>query len=191
MRKITFDIETRNIFSDVGKNDPTLLDISIVGVHDSKTDAYTSYEEGELSALWPLIESADMLIGYNSDHFDIPLLNKYYPGDLTKIRSLDLMKEIYDVLGRRLKLDNIVQTTLGLAKSADGLQAYRWWKEGNIEAIREYCLKDVEVTKKVYDYAREHNMLKYMDGAEEKTIALDTSKWEKGDTHAMTHTLGF
>jgi len=139
MRKITFDIETRNIFSDVGKNDPTLLDISIVGVHDSKTDTYTSYTEEELHILWPLIERADMLIGYNSDHFDIPLLNKYYEGDLTKMRSLDIMKEMYGVMGRRIKLDNVAQTTLGVAKTADGLQAYRWWKEGNVEAIRDYC----------------------------------------------------
>ena len=32
MRKIVFDIETRNIFDDVGKADPALLDISIVGI---------------------------------------------------------------------------------------------------------------------------------------------------------------
>ena len=191
MRKVTFDIETRNLFSDVGKNDPTLLDISILCAHDSETDTYSSYTVEELPKLWPIIERADMLIGYNSDHFDIPLLNKYYPGDLTKMRSLDIMKEVYDVIGRRLKLDNIAQTTLGVAKSADGLQAYRWWKEGNIDAIREYCLKDVEVTKQVYDYAREHNVLKYKDGADIKTVQLDPSEWENGSSHAMTHTLGF
>lgn len=191
MRKITFDIETRNLFSDVGKNDPTLLDISVVCAHDSETDKYTSYTEENLHKLWPLIEHADMLIGYNSDHFDIPLLNKYYPGDLTKMRSLDIMKEIYDVLGRRFKLDNIAQTTLGVAKSADGLQAYRWWKEGKIKEIIEYCLKDVEVTKQVYDYARQHNALKYKDGVDEKTVRLDTTNWENGNGHSMTHTLGF
>jgi hypothetical protein len=67
MRKIVFDIETKNIFQDVGKNDPTLLDLSLVGVYDSETNKYTSYLEDELNQLWPIIEKADVLIGYNSD----------------------------------------------------------------------------------------------------------------------------
>ena len=43
MRKIVFDIETSNIFSDVGKNDPALLNISIVAIYDSETNQYYSY----------------------------------------------------------------------------------------------------------------------------------------------------
>ncbi|HRH25707.1 MAG TPA: ribonuclease H-like domain-containing protein, partial [Parcubacteria group bacterium] len=130
MRKIVFDIETRNVFSDVGKNDPTLLDISLVGVWDSETDAYTSYLQEDLSLLWPILERADMLIGFNSDHFDIPLLNKYYPGDLTKLKSLDILKEIYKTYGRRMKLDQIAEGTLGKRKSGNGLEAIEWWKKG-------------------------------------------------------------
>src|SRR5262245_50560454 len=105
MRKITFDIETKNIFSDVGSNDPAALDISVVGGHDSATDEYQTFLETDFKNLWPILEQADMLITWNGDHFDIPLLNKYYPGDLTKIKSLDLMREVYSVLGRRLRLD--------------------------------------------------------------------------------------
>ena len=45
-------------------------------------------------------EQADILVRIrNGDHFDIPLLNKYYPGDLTKLKSVDLMKEMAKVLG--------------------------------------------------------------------------------------------
>ena len=77
LRKIVFDIETANIFDDVGSNDPVKLDISIVGAYDSATDSYESYSVEELPKFWAIIERADMLIGFNSDHFDIPLLNKY------------------------------------------------------------------------------------------------------------------
>ena len=94
MRKITFDIETSNTFEQAGSADPAALNLSVICVHDSETDKYSTYLQEELSELWPLIEKADMLIGYNSDHFDIPLLNKYYPGDLTHIKSLDILKEI-------------------------------------------------------------------------------------------------
>ena len=104
MREITFDIETKNLIPALARQDMTRLDLSIVGIHDSETDEYTSYSQEELPKLWPIIEKADVLIGFNSDSFDIPLLNNYYPGDLTKIRSLDLLVEVQKALGRRIRL---------------------------------------------------------------------------------------
>lgn len=191
MRKIVFDIESRNIFQDVGKNDPTLLDLALVGVYDSETNKYTTYLQEELKDLWPIIERADLLIGYNSDHFDIPLLNKYYPGDLSKIKSIDLLKEIKNVTGRRFKLDHIADGTLGIQKSGHGLQAITWWKQGEIDKIREYCLDDVKITKKLYDYAIKNGKLKYKEGPKAVAIPLDTTKWEVIEETSMTHTLPF
>ncbi|HVV15334.1 MAG TPA: ribonuclease H-like domain-containing protein [Candidatus Paceibacterota bacterium] len=190
MRRITFDIETTGEMTN-GVFDFSKQELTIVGVHDSQTDTYSSYLKEELPQLWPLIESADMLVGYNSDHFDIPILNKYYAGDLTKIKSLDLLKEIKNVLGRRLRLDSIAQATLGKGKIAHGTEAIVWWKEGNIEKIREYCLDDVRITKEIYDYARKHGSLKYQDFAGPREIKLDTSKWEEAEGAALTHTLPF
>lgn len=191
MRKIIFDIETRNIFDDVGKADPVLLDISLVGVYDSKTEEYTSYLQEDLPKLWPLIESADVLITFNGDHFDIPLLNKYYAGDLTKFRSLDLLVEVRKSLGRRIGLGNIAEATLGIGKSANGLEAVKWWKEGNIEDIRTYCLQDVKVTKDVYEYALKNNKIKYKDGDIIKELSIDTSAWENESETSVNLSLPF
>lgn len=194
MRKLFFDIETRNIFDDVGKADPTLLDISLVGAYDSETGEYSSYLQEELPKLWPLIEKADVLITFNGDHFDIPLLNKYYQGDLSKIKSLDLMVEIQKSLGRRIGLGAIAQATLGVGKSANGLEAVKWWKEGNIDDIRKYCLQDVKVTKEVYEYALLNGKLKYKDKYNEtiKDIIIDTKDWEsKKDEGGMNLSLPF
>lgn len=191
MRKIIFDIETRNIFDDVGKADPTLLDISIVCVYDSETDEYSSYLVEELPKLWPLMERADMLVTFNGDYFDIPLLNKYYHGDLSKIKSLDLLAEVKKSLGRRIGLGNIAEATLGIGKSAHGLQAVEWWKKGDIESIRKYCLQDVKVTKEIYEYALKHGKLKYKDGDAKKDVIIDTKDWEKAASGAMTHSLPF
>ncbi len=191
MRKIVFDIETRNIFDDVGKADPTLLDISIVGVYDSETDAYTSYLQEELGKLWTLLEKADMLITFNGDYFDIPLLNKYYEGDLKKIKSLDIMAEMKKSIGHRVGLGNIAEATLGIGKSAHGLQAVEWWKKGDIESIRKYCLQDVKVTKEIYEYARKNSKLKYKDGDVIKNAIIDASNWEIIENSAMTHSLPF
>src|SRR3989338_3783792 len=191
MRKVTFDIETSNLFSDVGSNDPAKLALSVVCVHDSETDSYSSYLEEDLGKLWPILEKTDMLIGYNSDHFDIPLLNKYYPGDLTKIKSLDLLKEIRASLGRRVKLDDIAEATLGKKKIGHGLEAIVWWKNGEKDKVVKYCLEDVKITKELYQYALKNKHVKYREGTVVKDIKLDPSNWEKTGETAMTHTMPF
>ncbi|OHA26925.1 MAG: hypothetical protein A3C06_02270 [Candidatus Taylorbacteria bacterium RIFCSPHIGHO2_02_FULL_46_13] len=179
MHKIVFDIETSNFFDETGSNDPASLDLACICIHDSETDKYTSFKQESLKDLWPILEKTDLLIGFNSDHFDIPLLNKYYRGDLTKIKSVDLLKEVRKVLGRRLKLDTLGAATLGRNKTADGLMANVWWKNGKYQKVIDYCIEDVRLTKDLYDYARAKGHLKYRDGAVLKDIALDTSGWEK------------
>jgi DEAD/DEAH box helicase domain-containing protein len=206
MRKITFDIETRNLFQDVGSNDPAMLDISVVCIHDSAEDdgtnkepheagsGYSSYLVEDLPKLWPILEKADMFITFNGDHFDIPLLNKYYTGDLTKIKSLDLMAEVKASLGRRIKLDTLAEATLGRNKSGHGLEAITWWKNGEIDKIIKYCLEDVRITKQLYDYGMKNKILKYKDFAAAgaiRDIKLDISHWDVPGDHAMTFTLPF
>lgn len=191
MRIVTFDIET---VGDFGQNwKPEDLELTILCIHDSETDEYDSFLKEDLPRFWKILEHTDLLVGYNSDHFDIPVLNKYYPGDLTKIRSLDLLKEISGALGRRVRLDSIAEGTLGTKKSGSGLQAQVWWKEGNIEKLREYCLKDVEITKKVLDYALANQSLKFKELGIKKEVKIDTSKWlsPAAPTASLTKTLGF
>lgn len=191
MRYVVFDLETQNIFQETGSSDPTSLDISVATVYDSETEEYTTVTVDEIEKLWPIIEQADALVGYNSNHFDIPLLNKYYPGDLTQIKSIDLLEDIKLSLGRRLRLDSVAQATVGAKKSADGLQAVRWWREGEIKKIMKYCEQDVKVTKDVFEYAREHGHVKFKDGHRKREIPLDTTHWEEKQDSAMTHSLLF
>ncbi len=190
MRRITFDIET---IGDIRVPEYADLTITVVALHDSETDQYESFLVEDFAKLWPIFERADVIIGYNSDHFDIPILNRYYPGDLTKIKSLDLLKEIRNVLGRRLKLDNIAEATLGYKKSGNGLEAMGWWEQGLVDKVRSYCIDDVKITKEVYEYALTNKSLKYRDFDGVRDIKLNTSAWEtleeKGAT--LTHTLPF
>lgn len=189
MRKITFDIETTNTFDEVGSSDPADLTIAVVCTHDSETDMYDSFTMDQLPKLWTLLENADMLIGYNSDHFDLPLLGRHYPGDLKKFKSLDLMKEIRAILGRRIKLDDIAQGTLGKGKSADGLQAIVWWRQGDYQKVIDYCIEDVKVTKEIYEFARKNSCVKYYSGEKLLDIPLDTSGWESLKVSGVTGSL--
>ncbi len=191
MRKIVFDIETKNFFGDTGSNDPASLDLSLVCTYDYETDRYDSFFEQDLGHLWPVLEQADLIIGFNSDHFDIPLLNKYYAGDLSKIKSLDILKEIKKACGRRVSLNQISHATLGKKKLGHGSDAMTWWKNGDLESLKKYCLEDVKITKEVYDYARTHHLLKYSENGLTREIPLATGKWEEKATQGLTFTLPF
>ena len=191
MRTVVFDIETANWFGDGGRSEPSHLQIALVGVHDSATDSYDSFLEADFPRLWKILEATDVLVGFNSDHFDIPLLNKYYPGDLAKIQSIDLMKEMYGALGRRVRLDAVADGTLGKKKSGHGGQSLVWWRNGEVEKVREYCLKDVELTKELYEYAVKNGHLKYRELGGVHEAKLDTRKWLAPQSSAMTYTLGF
>ncbi|MFH1790061.1 MAG: ribonuclease H-like domain-containing protein [bacterium] len=158
--EIVFDIETQNTFNEVN-NDFKKFRISVVSIFSYKENSFISFEESEINKLWPYFERASRVIGYNSAHFDIPILNNYYPGNLLDLPHLDLMKEVHDRVGRRLKLNDIAQATLDIEKIADGMQAITWWKEGNISDIKKYCEMDVEITKKIYEFGKANKQLFY------------------------------
>lgn len=192
MLKIVFDIETSNIFSEVGSNNPADLSISVVGIYEYEKDLYSAFLVEEFNKLWPIFENADTLITFNGDHFDIPLLNKYYSGDLFKIKSVDLLKEMQKSAGRRMKLDQIAEGTLSINKSGDGMDAVRWWREGEIEKVKQYCLDDVRITKDLYEYALKNNKLIFKEGGKLNEVKLDTSDWESLPiSSALNYTLPF
>ena len=90
-----------------------------------------------------------------------------------------------------MSLDQVAEGTLGKKKIGHGLQAITWWKQGDIDSLRKYCLEDVKITKEVYDYARKNNKLFFKEGGVANEIKLDTSRWEEKDNSAMTFTLPF
>jgi len=191
MRTITFDIESISDSVVRGHIDVNEQELIVLAMHDSESDAYSSFTKEELPNFWPILERADMLIGFNSDSFDIPLLNRYYPGDLSRVRSLDLLAEVQKVLGRRIRLQSIAEATLGRGKTGEGSKAGEWWKEGKKEKVRKYCIEDVRLTRELYEYALAHGILKYKDLFDTRDIKLDTSFWEAsaGEAPAMTHAL--
>lgn len=154
-KEIVFDIET---YGDI--NNKEELYVTVVSLYDYEEEQYESYDEDQLGDLWKKLEQADLLIGYNSKHFDVPVLNNFYAGDLSQIPHLDLLERIKESSGQRFKLDDIAKATLeGVEKSADGVKAMEWYEEGEIEKIKDYCEQDVKVTKDVYEFGRENKML--------------------------------
>ncbi|HRY30901.1 MAG TPA: ribonuclease H-like domain-containing protein [Candidatus Paceibacterota bacterium] len=192
MNYIVFDVETKNTFSEVESNDPRDLDISVVSVYEKDSDTVKSFLEQDFHEMWPIFERADIIVGYNSEHFDIPLLNKYYSGDLSRFKGVDLMASIKKNLGRRPKLDNVAAGTLGRNKIAEGLNAVEWWKQGKIDQIKKYCEEDVLITKEIFEYALKNKKVLVKDKFSDNVIEvpIDTSEWKKStDTPKSTKSL--
>lgn len=161
--EIVLDIETQNTYAEVGARDNRLLKVSLVGVYFYASDKYEAYFENELPKLWPELEQSQRIIGYNIKGFDWPVLNNYYPGDLMKLPTLDLMEEIEQGIGFRVKLDDVAQATLGMGKSGDGLQAVEYFRTGDIQKLKDYCLQDVKVTKGVYEAGKRDGKIAFAD----------------------------
>lgn len=191
MRAITFDIESVSDSLVRGRIDVREQELTVVAIHDSLTGEYSSYFKEDLPRLWPILEHADLLIGFNSDAFDIPLLNRYYPGDLSQIRSLDLLTEVQNSLGRRVRLQSLAEATLGKGKTSDGIKAGEWWKAGRQDDVAKYCIEDVRLTRELYEYALAHKALKYRNLRDLRDVKLDTSLWTRQAiaAPALTHAL--
>ncbi len=165
MLELILDVETKQIFDDVGGYFPEKLGVSFVGVcaRESRFDQgeMLSFFEEDLPKLFPLLEKADVVVGFNIDGFDMPTLNPYYTGDIGRIATLDVMDRIKKACGHRIGLDAVAKETLGVGKSGDGLDAIKYYKSGNYEALEKYCLQDVAVTRDVYDYGLKNGLVKF------------------------------
>ena len=84
------------------------------------------------------------------------------------------------------------QATLGRGKGGDGLKSVEWWQQGLVDKVREYCIEDVRITRQIFEYALEHNAVKYMDFKTKREIKLNTDSWLKpNEPISLTHTLPF
>lgn len=193
MRKeVVLDIETRNTFQDVGAYNPALLDVSLVGVYFYETDTFESFLLEDLPKLWPRLERCDRIIGYNLFGFDYPCLQRYYTGKIASLPTVDLLAEIEKQIGHRVKLDDVAQATLGVGKSGSGLMAVEYWRKGEIDKLKEYCLQDVRVTRDVYENALQTQQVSYHDRMGNKqTVSLPIQPVKANERPAINLSLGF
>lgn len=163
------DVETRRSAADVGGwTRPDLMGISIAVLYDSGTDEFVDYQEHEIGALAERLKTFDLVVGFNILKFDYGVLAGVYPFAYTRLPTLDMLTHVHERLGYRLKLDNLAQATLGVGKSADGLMALQWWKEGKLDEIAHYCRQDVAVTRDLYLFGRENRYVLFQNKAGQK-----------------------
>lgn len=159
---VVFDIETSNFFTspDVGWGNFDAINISVVGMYSFQRDRYLCVEPSEYETLAEWFGGAGTLVGFASNRYDTPVLNLLFrrkgseangPLDLWRKRRVDLLEEIELATGRRVSLSRLAKANLGEDKTGKGHEAIALFEEGRMEELKAYCLKDVELTKRLYD----------------------------------------
>jgi len=163
MRNIVyFDLETQKAADEVGGWGNISRMLMSVGVTYSTTRGdYRIYPEQEVNNLITELQRADLVVGFNILRFDYEVLHGYTTLDLRQLPTLDMMVDLQQKLQHRLSLDSIATATFGLEKTAEGLQAIRWFREGKLLEIAEYCCFDVKLTKLVHEYGAQQRQLHY------------------------------
>ena len=114
---------------------------------------------GELAAA---LRAAGLVVGFNIRRFDYRVLAGYTGEDYARLLpTLDLLDEVRRRLGFRLGMGHLAQETLGVGKSADGLQSLEWVRQGRLDLVTDYCRRDVEILRDLYLYGRREGCLYY------------------------------
>lgn len=161
---IVYDLETKKTFAEVGgfgKN--AELGVSFLGLYSYTQNQYFSFFESDLPKLEMILNAEKpTVIGFNSISFDNVVIQPYFRSlNISALPQVDILADIFRTLGFRMKLESVAQATLGEGKSGSGLDAIRYYREGNMKALAKYCLDDVRITKDVYEYGVKHGYILY------------------------------
>jgi len=165
-RYCVFDVETKRSAAEVGGwHRADRMGISVVVLYDSASDNFRTYLEKDMPELIKDLQSFELVIGFNNKRFDNKVLSAYTVFNLASLPTLDIMEVITNRLGYRLSLDRLAEHTLGVKKTANGLMALKWYKEGKMEEIISYCRQDVKITRDIFLYGLENRYLLFQNKA--------------------------
>lgn len=157
-----FDLETQLSAQEVGGwRNARKMRISCGVVYDSVIQDYKSYTENQVDQLIRHLNGLELVVGFNSRRFDYQVLTGYSSLDFNQWPTLDLLEEVYKKLGFRLSLDHLALHTLNVRKNGTGLDALRWWRQGRMDTLVDYCRMDVQITRDLFLFARKHGYLLY------------------------------
>lgn len=159
---VYFDLETKKSAEEVGGWDKISdMGMSIGVTYSTVRGGYQIYSEDHVGELLTELQRADLVVGFNNLRFDYEVLHGYTPMDLRQLPTLDMLVDLQNQLQHRLSLDAIATATFGVEKTAEGMQAIQWFREGRLLEIAEYCCYDVKITRMVHEYGMQYGEVHY------------------------------
>ena len=159
---LVLDLETQRLFQEVGGGrNLEALGVSVVGVYSYRANEYQTFTEPEMGALESLLSERPYVVGFNIRRFDMPVLKPYLHFDPSTLPMCDMLEEMHKTLGHRVSLESVATATIGSGKSGTGLDAVEFYRRGELEKLKQYCLDDIRVTRQVFEYGVEHGEVFY------------------------------
>ena len=159
---VYFDLETQKSAEEAGGwGKISRMGMSVGVTYSTARGGYKIYGEKQVNDLIQDLQRADLVVGFNNLRFDYEVLHGYTTLDLRQLPTLDMMVDLQNKLQHRLSLDAIATATFGVEKTAEGMQAIQWFKEGKLMEIAEYCCYDVKLTRLVHEYGKQNRQLHY------------------------------
>ncbi len=172
---LVLDLETKRTFEEVGGRNFGELGVSVCCIYTYEDNQYRHFLENELSRMENHLLDAKLIVGFNVKRFDLPVLQPYFTVNIENLPVFDLLDDLTQRLGHRVSLDSVAQATLNVGKTAHGLDAIRFFREGNWDKLKSYCENDVKITKEVFDYGCEHSEVFFFsrDGNKKVRVEVD------------------
>ena len=161
---VVVDVETKYLADEVGGwGNIHKMELAVAVTYSTAEDAFRHFTDEQAAELVTALQGADLVVGFNVLRFDYEVLQPYTDVPLQTLPTLDMLQTIYRALGFRVSLDAVASATLGAGKSADGIQAVQWFRRGQVDKVIAYCERDVEVTRDVYEFGKQHGFVRYLD----------------------------
>jgi len=139
------------LYYDIECKDEKIVCIAVGGLTGS-VEVLTGDEKSILSEFTNFIEQADMLIGYNSNNYDYPVLKKRFQANKLKLPPLqrwyDLLPALQDSSQRMLpswSLEWVGKNLLGMER----VHTDKPFSQLSLREIYERCQRDVEITREL------------------------------------------
>ena len=174
---VYLDIETQLSSEDLGGWFHDKMRLSVGCIYQSGNAMHYAFEERDVHQLIGILKKADLVVGFNLRDFDYRVLKAYTDFDMQSLPTWDMMTHVRLDLGRRVSLANIAKG-LCLEKAGHGLEAVQWFKDGDIERIKEYCMQDVDITREIFKRACERGWLAFWDEKSESIKEINTTDWK-------------
>ena len=146
-----------------GWHDHANMGISCVGAYDSDEERYRVFGSDNREEFFQLADSADLLVGFNNIPFDNAVIRAcwstydFQPDS----KCYDLLREVWKAAGlgdqfnsqthAGYGLDAMCEANFARKKSGNGALAPIDWQQGKWCTVIDYCLNDVNLTKKLFD----------------------------------------
>jgi DEAD/DEAH box helicase domain-containing protein len=159
----------------VGWTDFETLGISVIGCHANwlifPLQAFSPIRKN-MRLFQPLVDEADVIIGFNSQSFDDNLCRA---NGIDIFTDFDILREVRVASGqpreyvqgqtrRGYNLDALARANGMAGKTGEGRLAPIWWQRGEHQRVIEYCLSDVAITFQILRLIQEGRLLDPLTG---------------------------